>query len=66
MRKKTKLISLAIIMISILIIGAIVLNLYNKGFKFYTYKKNSDKYSICDDNIILSKSLVISLTVVSS
>ena len=37
MRKKTKLISLAIIIISILIIGAIVLNLYNKGFKFYTY-----------------------------
>ena len=37
MRKKTKLISLVIIIISILIIGAIVLNLYNKGFKFYTY-----------------------------
>ena len=37
MRKKTKSILLVIIIILILIIGAIVLNLYNKGFKFYTY-----------------------------
>lgn len=37
MRKKTKQILIVIIIALILIVGFIVLNLYNKGFKFYTY-----------------------------
>ncbi|WP_297714443.1 hypothetical protein [Clostridium sp.] len=37
MRKKIKQILIVIIIALILIIGFIVLNLYNKGFKFYTY-----------------------------
>ena len=37
MRKKTKSILLIIIIILVLMIGAIVLNLYNKGFKLYIY-----------------------------
>ena len=37
MKKKTKQILFVIIIALILTIGFIVLNLYNKGFKFYTY-----------------------------
>ena len=37
MRKKTKQILIVIIIAIILIVGFTVLNLYNKGFKFYTY-----------------------------
>ena len=37
MRKKTKQILIVIIIALILIVGFTVLNLYNKGFKFYTY-----------------------------
>ncbi|CAM2077199.1 MAG: hypothetical protein IJ086_09525 [Clostridium sp.] len=37
MKKRTKQILFVIIIVLILIIGVIVLNLYNKGFKFYTY-----------------------------
>ena len=37
MKKKTKQILFLIIFVLILIVGVIVLNLYNKGFKFYTY-----------------------------
>ncbi|MDO5779778.1 MAG: hypothetical protein Q4Q02_04555 [Clostridium sp.] len=37
MRKKTKKILIIMLIALILIVGFIVLNLYNKGFKFYTY-----------------------------
>ena len=43
MRKKTKQILIVIIIALILIVGFTVLNLYNKGFKFYTYTTENYK-----------------------